>query len=186
MVSLRMDHNGLQDCEGSDGKKSDRRWFAGLYFALRFAVFAVFAFTTNHFMQLAFQQYLLLLCNIVLDFSPIQEGFLQQSRCLHVCSIDSPEYIYNVQFLYTSMKQSKPVFIFQFLLIFGYIFHFFIVYRWGKKRLRRPNVHRGRVHIVHEDGNTDTDKTFLKQLMRGDHTMIMEQFSPCMTMPSAQ
>ena len=156
--------DGSQDREGSDGKKSDRRWFAGLYFALRFAVFAVFAFTTNRFMQLAFQQFICIFALIMfLTFRPYKKkkDFYNKvdAFMFAVLILLNTFTMYNFYLNETIGRPSKPVFIFQFLLIFGYIIFSigFIVYRWGRKRHRRPNVHQGHVHIVHKDGNTDTD-----------------------------
>ena len=143
--------DGSQDCEGSVEKKSDRRWFAGLYFALRFAVFAVFAFTTNRFMQLAFQQLICIFALIMfLIFRPYKKDFYNKvdAFMFAVLILLNTFTMYNFHLNETIDKPSKTVFIFQFLLIFGYIFFSicFIVYRWGRKRRRRHNAQQNRVN----------------------------------------
>ena len=65
--------------------------------------------------------------------------------------------MYNV-YLNTRDRPSKTVFIFQFLLIYGYIlFSFgFIVYRWTRNRLRKHNIHQGH-NALHENDNSSED-----------------------------
>ena len=159
--------DGSQHCEGSDGKKSDRRWFAGLYFALRFAVFAVFAFATNRFMQLAFQQLICIFALIMfLIFRPYKKDFYNKvdAFMFAVLILLNTFTMYNFHLNETIGKPSQSVFIFQFLLIFGYILFSicFIVYRWGRRRRRRHNAQQYRVHDMYENDSMceDTDRLF--------------------------
>ena len=157
--------DGSQDREGSGEKKSDRRWFAGLYFALRFAVFAVFAFTTNRFMQLAFQQFICIFALIMfLTFRPYKKkkDFYNKvdAFMFAVLILLNTFTMYNFYLNEAKGRPIKAVFIFQFLLIFGYLLFSicFIVYRWRLKRRRRSNVQQGQVNnVLRPYDNAETD-----------------------------
>ena len=156
--------DGSQDHEGNEGKKSDMRWFAGLYFMLRIAVFAVFAFTTDRFMQLAFQQVVCIFAlTMFLTFRPYKKkkDFYNKvdAFMFAVLILLNSFTMYNFYLNETKGRPSKAVFIFQFLVIFGYIFFSigFIVYRWRKKRQRR-NVQQSRViNVMNVNDNADTN-----------------------------
>ena len=141
--------DGIQ--ENTSEKQKDLRWFSGFYFALRLAVFAVYAFASNPFMQFTLQQFICVTAILMLSiFRPYKKDFYNKvdSLMFTVLIILNTSTMYN--FYRTGMKSDPSIelFVFQLVVVFGYIAFSlgFIATRWQRRRnwkLKRttPNCH---------------------------------------------
>lgn len=134
--------NGKNDDGTTNETERDMRWFSGLYFGLRFAVFAVYAVGSNWFIQNVIQQFICLFAIVMFAIlRPYKKDFYNNvdAFMFSVLVVLNTFTMCNIFLNETKDAASKLVFIFQLLVIFVYIGFstVFIIWRWRRKRKQK-------------------------------------------------
>lgn len=137
---------GAKNDDGTtDETERDMRWFSGLYFGLRFAVFAVYAVGSNWFIQNVIQQFICVFAIVMFAIlRPYKKDFYNNvdAFMFSVLVVLNTFTMCNIFLNETKDAPSKLVFILQLLVIFVYIGFstVFIIWRWRRKRKHKGNV----------------------------------------------
>ena len=151
--------DGKNDDGTTNEAESDMRWFSGLYFVLRVAVFAVYAVGSNWFIQNVIQQFICVFAIVMFAIlRPYKKDFYNNvdAFMFSVLVVLNTFTMCNIFLNETKGAPSQLVFIFQLLVIFVYIGFstVFIMGRWIRKRKKgNANPQRNEEADLRNNGN---------------------------------